>query len=181
MEQILIICASVALISILMIILVNQYNKFQLLIIKLNKGEASIGNILEEKYNILFRFSELLKNNVKVNKEDFDEFNLLNTNTTIYKLDKKIKEMNNVINKYLDNNEKLLKNNSIIKINKELQEANINLNGCKKYFNDNLITYNHLCSAFPSKIIAKIYKYKEKDFIEEDMKDELKILSENEA
>ena len=181
MEKIIIICILIAIIALLLIVMVNQYNKFQLLIIKLNKGESSIGNVLEEKYNILFRFSDLLKNNIKVEKEDFDEFNLLNTKSSIYKVDKKIREMNNVINKYLDNNEKLLKNNSIIKINRELQEININLNGCKKYYNDNLVNYNHLCNAFPSKIIAKIYKYKEKDFIDEDMKDELKILSNNDT
>ena len=55
---------------------------------------------------------------------------------------------------------------------------NINLNGCKKYFNDNLITYNHLCSSFPSKIIAFLYRYKPKEFIDEEIKEELKILVE---
>ena len=69
---------------------------------------------------------------------------------------------------------------SIKKAEKELQETNISLSGCKKYYNDNLIDYNHLCTAFPSKIIAKIYRYKVKDFIDEIIKDELKILNEPE-
>ena len=67
----------------------------------------------------------------------------------------------------MDNNEKLLKNESVININKELNEINITINGGKKYYNDNLIYYNHLCNAFPSNIIAKIKKYKEKDFLDE--------------
>ena len=76
----------------------------------------------------------------------------------------------------MDNNEKLLKNESIININKELNEINININGGKKYYNDNLIIYNHLCNAFPSNIIAKIKKYKEKEFLDDEIKEELKIL-----
>ena len=78
----------------------------------------------------------------------------------------------------MDNNEKLLKDESIIKVNKELNEINITINGGKKYYNDNLVYYNHLCNAFPSNIIAKIKKYKEKDFLDDEIKEELKILDE---
>ena len=56
--------------------------------------------------------------------------------------------MHNTINKYMDNNEKLLKEETIININKELQDVNVNLNGSKKFYNDNLTIYNHLCNSF---------------------------------
>ena len=180
MEIIVLICLITIIVALLLIVLVNQYNKFQLLIIKLTKGEQNINSLLQEKYNILIRYADILKNSVKIEKEDFEDFSLLNTTSSINKLDKKIKEMNNVINKYLDNNEKLVKNANIININKELHETNISLSGCKKYYNDNLISYNHLCTSFPSKIIAKLYRYKVKDFIDEVIKDELKILNDNE-
>ena len=72
-----------------------------------------------------------------------------------------------------------MKNNNIIKINKELNEVNMSLNGCKKYFNNNLIDYNNLCSSFPSKIIANLFHYQKKEFIDENIKDELKILNDN--
>ena len=137
METIIIICLVTIIVALLLIVLVNQYNKFKLLIIKITKGEQCINSLLQEKFNILVRYSDILKNSIKTNNEDFDEFSLLNTTSSIYKLDKKMKEMNNVINKYLDNNEKLIKNSNIISINRELQESNISLNGCKKYYNDN--------------------------------------------
>ena len=180
MKLIIIIGVGILIIFLLVITLIHQYNKFQLLIIKVNKGEQSISNALQDKYNILTRYYEILKNLIKTNKDDFEEFNLLNTKSSIYKLDKKVKEMNNIIDKYLDNNEKLIKNQNIIKINKELHESNISLNGCKKYYNDNLINYNHLCSSFPSKIVAKIYRYKVKDFIDEDLEKDFKILNKEE-
>ena len=87
--------------------------------------------------------------------------------------------MNNEINKYMDNNEKLMKNNNFIKIINELQETNLNLHGCKKYYNDNIVKYNNLCKKFPSKLISKLFKYREKEFLEDGNNYKLKILNEN--
>ena len=88
--------------------------------------------------------------------------------------------MNNEINKVMDNNENLLKDEAIININKELLDANISINGSKKFYNDNVILYNQLVNSFPSKIIAILFRYKEKEFMDEEIKEELKILEENE-
>ena len=133
--------------------------------------------IFTNKYNILIRYLDILKENkIDIPDEDYEDLKLINTKQPIDKLNKKIDNINNYVNKIMDNNEKLLKNESIININKELNEINININGGKKYYNDNLIIYNHLCNAFPSNIIAKIKKYKEKEFLDDEIKEELKIL-----
>ena len=169
----------VAIIGIILIILINQYNKFQWSNILINKGEINIENALNKKYNILIRYLDFLKEKkVDIKEEDYDKYKMLNLKQSINKLSNNIDEMNNLINHYMDNNEKLLKNETIINLNKELSEVNININGGKKYYNDNLILYNHLCSAFPSNIIAKIKRYKEKEFLDDEIKEELKILEE---
>ena len=169
----------IAIIGIILIVFINQYNKFQWSNTLIQKGEVNIVNALTNKYNILLRYMDLLKNNkVDITDKDYDEYKLLNLKQPINKLNKKINEMNNLINHYMDNNEKLLKNESIININKELNEANIHINGGKKYYNDNLVQYNNLCNAFPSNIIAKLKKYKEKEFLDTEIKEELKILDE---
>lgn len=169
----------IGIIGIILIITITSYNKYQWLLIKLDKGDTNITTALEKKYNILLRYVDFLKNNIELKEEAFDEYKLLNTKMPTHKLNKKIEDMNNIINKYMDNNEKLLKNKTIVNINKELLEVNITINGCKKYYNDNLIKYNHLCHAFPSNIIGKIFKYKEKDFLNEENKEQLKILDED--
>ena len=79
----------------------------------------------------------------------------------------------------MDNNEKLLKKEAIIGINKELNEVNISIDGSKKYYNENVILYNHLCHKFPSIILAKIFRYKDKEFLEENINENLKILNDN--
>ena len=163
----------------ILIMLINQYNKFQWTNILVNKGEVNINNALLKKYNVLMRYLDFLKDNkVDIKDEDYDKFKMINLKQSINKLNKSIDEMNNVINHYMDNNEKILKNETIINLNKELNEINININGGKKYYNDNLISYNHLCKAFPSNLIAKIKRYKEKEFLDDEIKEELKILEE---
>ena len=177
MNTIIIICLLIAIIGIIMIIFTLNYNKFQWIIIKLNKGEKIISNYLNQKHSILTRYTDILKENIDIDN-DLEEYKLINTKLSINNLNKKVNDFNNLINKYMDNNEKLLKNETIIKLNKELSEANISINGGKKYYNDNLTIYNHLCNAFPSKIVAKLKKYKEKNFVDGEIKEELKILEE---
>lgn len=171
----------IAIIGLLLIILITKYNEFQWQLIKIDKGETNIISSLEKKYNILLRYYDYLDETIKINNDSFDEYKLLNTKIAINKLNKKVNEMNNIINKYMDNNEKLLKQETIINFNKELFNINIAINGCKKYYNDNLEKYNHLVNSFPSKIIAKLFRYKVKDFMDEEIKDELKILSDDES
>lgn len=179
MSTIAIVGILISILGIILIILINQYNKFQWVNILVNKGESNINNALSKKYNILMRYLDFLKDNkVDIKDEDYDKYKMINLKQSINKLNKNIDEMNNVINHYMDNNEKLLKNETIINLNKELNEINININGGKKYYNDNLISYNHLCNAFPSNLIAKLKRYKEKDFLDDEIKEELKILEE---
>ena len=180
MDKLAIIGIIIAILGSILIIIITLYNKFQWLLIKLDKGESNISYALEKKYNILLRYYKFLEEKIKINDESFDEYKLLNTKISINKLNKKIIEMHNVINKYMDSNEKLLKNETIIKLNKELENINITINGCKKYYNKNLIDYNKLVNSFPSKIISKIFHYQKKEFIDEEIKDELKILEDDE-
>ena len=169
----------VAIIGIILIVLINQFNKFQWYNTLLDKGESSVIDSLEKKYDILLRYMEFLKNNkVDIKDEEMEEYKLLNTKQSINKMNDRVNDLNNTINRYMDNNEKLLKNETIINLNKELSETNININGGKKYYNDNLVVYNSLCNSFPSNIVAKLKKYKEKDFLDGETKEELKILEE---
>ncbi len=169
----------VAIIGSILIVIINQYNKFQWVNVLVDKGEANLETAFSKKYNILIRYLDILKENkIEIPDDEYSEFKLLNLKQSVDKINKKVDDLNNYINKIMDNNEKLLKNESIININKELNEINISINGGKKYYNDNLIIYNHLCNAFPSNIIAKAKHYKEKEFLDNEVKEELKILDE---
>ena len=123
-------------------------------------------------------FDFLKEKKIDIKEEDYDKYKMLNLKQSINKLNTNIGEMNNLVNHYMDNNEKLLKNETIINLNKEIDEINITINGGKKYYNDNLIIYNNLVNSFPSNIIAKVKRYKEKEFLDDEIKEEFKILEE---
>lgn len=179
MNIIVIIGIIIAIVGLMAIIFIIQYNKFLWSNILINKGETSITNALVKKYNILIRYFDFLKEKkIDVKEDEYDKYKMLNLKQPLNKLNNNINEMNNLINHYMDNNEKLLKNETIINLNKEINEINITINGGKKYYNDNLVLYNHLCNAFPSIIIAKLKHYKEKEFLDDEIKEELKILEE---
>lgn len=179
MDILIIIGIIVAIIGLILIILINQYNKFQWANVLVDKGETNLELAFTKKHDILVRYLDILKDNkIDIPEEEYDKYKLLSTTQSINKVNKSIEELTNYINKIMDDNEKLLKKEGIININKELNDINISINGGKKYYNDNLVIYNHLCNAFPSNIIAKIRKYKEKDFLDTDIKNELKILDE---
>ncbi len=168
----------IAIIGIILIILINKYNKFQWTNVLVNKGEANLENAFSKKHSILMRYLDILKDNkIDIPDEDYEKYQTINTKS-INKTNKEIEELVNYINNIRDKKKKLLKKEAIININKELSEINISINGGKKYYNDNLVVYNHLCNAFPSKIIAKLKKYHEKDFLDSEIKEELKILDE---
>ena len=179
MDILIIIGIVVAIIGVMLIILINSYNKFQWSITLIQKAEVNILSALEKKYNILLRYLDILKDNkVPVDDSECEEYKLLNLRKPVIELNKEIIKMNNTISKYMDTNEKLLKNETIININKELQDVDININGGKKFYNDNLTVYNNLCNSFPSIIISKIKRYKEKEYLDTEIKEELKILDE---
>ena len=177
MVLIIIICLIIAITSLIAIFLINKYNNFQWIGIKLNKAENNISSYLEIKYDILLRKFEFIKDNVTVDEDDFAEYKFLNTKISINKLNQNVKDLNNLINRYIDNNEELYKKETIENIDNELKNVNISLNSAKRYYNNHLKEYNNLCKSFPSKIIAQIFKYKTKEFIDEDVPDTLKILN----
>ena len=179
MILIVVICILVAIIALIAILIITKYNKFQWIKIKLDKGENNISSFLETKYDILLRKFEFLKNNITIDEDDFEEYKLFNTKLSIEKLNQNVNKLNNLINKYLDNFEELYKNETITKLDNEISNVNISINSSKKYYNKHLTEYNNLCNSFPSKIIAHIFKFKPKNFIDEDIPDTLKILNQD--
>lgn len=175
MEKYAIIGFIITIILLIIFWLVIQYNKFNWQKVKLQKGEINLLSLFEKKYQILCRIITFLKENTT---NEIKDLNYNFEQKDLYLLNKNLEKENNIINSYLDENEKIIKNTSFKKINQELIDINIAINGSKKYYNDNLTLYNHLCHAFPSKIIALLFKYKEKNFLDEELTYELKILKE---
>ena len=173
-----IICILIALLGIIAIIMIIEYHKYQWLITKLNKGENKLHKSLENKHQILLNYLAFLKDNISLPNTEFDEYQLINNNISLLEFDKLVTNFDNQIKTYINDNEKLLKKEELIIINNNLEEANSSIQGYKKYYNENISTYNNLLKSFPTNIVGKIFKYQTKDYLEEQTDEHFKILDE---
>ncbi len=153
----------------------NIHNRFKFYTIKLDKANEKIKEALLKKYDLLLKQIKLFKGKKKLKEEEYKDFIELDKNINVYELDKEIDIYSNKLEIVLENNEKLLKDVKIKNNKNDIEKIDVTIKGLKKYYNNTVDNYNKRLHKFPSSIIGKMYKYKEKElYIEEDKK--LKVL-----
>lgn len=176
-----IILGIIILVSIILIIEVSFYNKFQMTIIRISEAENNIDILLQKKF-------QLLERSIKIIEETDSKYQEDGLSTKLVKIkNKKInnfelnKELEKIVAEYrslLDLESKLGEISGIININFELIEVDNELNAAKKYYNEHIVSYNNLIRCFPSNIVAKLYRYRTKDFYKDEKIEILEILKE---
>ena len=149
----------------------NIHNRFKFYTIKLDKANEKIKETLLKKYNLLLQQIKLFKGKKKLKEEDYQDFINLDKDINVFELDNEITKYSNKLEKELEDNNKIIKDAKIKKNTNEIEKIDVTIRGLKKYYNNTIDNYNKRRNKFPSSIIAKIYKYGEKDkYIEEDNK-----------
>ena len=171
-----IILGIIVVISFLSFLFVIFYNKFQLAVIKIEKGEEDIDLYLQKKHELLERTRPVIKKALKT-KEFMNILDESNEELDNFENHMLLKKCYNELFKTLDENEKLLKSDTLVKILEELNENEENIVGAIKFYNDTVVEYNKLVVAFPSKIIALIKGYKKKDFYNNEKREIFEILN----
>lgn len=162
-------------ISLLFSIFIINYNKFQTAIIKISEAEENINILLKKKLELISR----VKNFIEDKKEDYkitgleklekQELNTFELNVELEKYNKKIMEITDYDKSVIFDDDEIL-------VIKELYNINTECLASERYYNDNVVTYNNLIKCFPSNIIAKICKYKFKDFYSNEKEEIFEIL-----
>ena len=80
--------------------------------------------------------------------------------------------------KLLDENEKLYKSEALVSIIEELNDNEDMIVGTINYYNDNVVEFNKLVVSFPSKLIAFLFRYKKKQFHNNEKREMYEILNE---
>ena len=89
MDILLIVGIIIAIIGIILIILITQYNKFQWTNILVDKGEANLETAFTKKHNILIRYLDILKDNkIDIPEEDYDKYRLISLAQPVSTLNK---------------------------------------------------------------------------------------------
>lgn len=172
------ILAIVIVISLILLIITFFYNKFSFAIIKIEEAENNIDVLFEKKIDLLERARQIVKKELKL-KEFMDDIEFL-SETTInhFEMNNSLKTLHNEFNKILDEHEKLYKSEALVAIIEELNANDEAILGSTKFYNDNVVVFNQLVGSFPSNIVALLWKYKKKDFYNNEKKEMYEILNE---
>lgn len=155
----------IVIIIICLILYVTFFNNINESIIRVNEAEVRIDNNLRDKFDLLNRLVSLLKNQVELDNKAFqDIFKLRARKISNFELDRILTGSYNEFLAIYDSNKKLRENDDIYKANKQLQLIDEELVTLREYYNANILKYNKLIKKFPTNIIAKIKKYKERPF-----------------
>lgn len=173
-----IILGTIIVISLVLLIITIFYNKFNFAIIKIEEAESNIDTLFEKKIELLERARQIVKKELKL-KEFMDDIEFL-SETTInhFEMNNSLRTLQNEFNKILDEHEKLYKSESLLSIIDELSSNDEAILGSTKFYNDNVVIFNQLVGSFPSSIVAVLWKYKKKDFYNNEKKEMYEILNE---
>lgn len=169
---------AVIVISIILMIITIYYNKFRFAIIKIEEAESNIEILFEKKIQLLERTRPIIKKELKL-KEYLDDIEFLNeSQINHFEMNNSLKELHSELNKILDEHEKLYKSEALLSIIEELNSNEEAILGSTKFYNDNVVIFNQLVSGFPSNLVALLWRYKRKDFYNNEKKEMYEILNE---
>ena len=153
----------------------NIHNRFKFYTIKLDKANEKIKDALLKKHDLLLKQIKLFKGKKKIKEEEYQDIINLDKNIDVFELDNIIELYSNKLETVLENNNKIIKDAKIKKNTNDLEKSDVTIKGLKKYYNNTVENYNKRIHKFPSSIIAKMYKYDDKEpYNDEDKK--LKVL-----
>lgn len=150
------------------------YNKINETIIRVDEAENRIDTNLRDKYDVLNRCVSLFKNKITLDQDAFkDIIKLRARKISNFDLDRILVNSYNEFLTIYENNPSLRESDEIYKASKQLEIINEELITLRNYYNANILNYNKMIKKFPTNIIAKIKKYKERPFYDlKNMKDE---------
>ena len=158
---------------ILLTIFLVKGNKLKLLNLKINEAEKNVSEVLNDKHEQLKKINEIMKSK---DKEDFlknidtiELSNYIEFNRELSKYDKDIIELT-------DYNKEIVFDEDEERELEKLAKINVNRLAIEKYYNDNVVIYNEEIDKFPSNIISKFKKYKEKELFSNEKEEIFEIL-----
>lgn len=164
-------------ISILMLFIKSFLNKVGIYEIKINEANKNIDILLEKKLNLLTKTKEKIKDSIEDNfMEKLPK--IKNQSLDNLELDTQIKLMQKELKEILEYNKKIILDDEANILLKNLEKADIDLIGTKKYYNDNAEIYNNLISKFPMSIISKVKRHHYLETYDNKKEEEFEILKE---
>lgn len=161
-------------ICIVMIWIINTYNKYQALIIRINESEASIDTTLRKRFDLLNKSIGIIKSNTEETQVLEIIPKLRSKKLSNFELDRQLYEAINEYGIYKQKYNDLKNNTDFLKIDIEINETESEIVAYRKYYNNIITDYNKLAKTFPSNLIGMVCNYKKKTYFDgKNMDDEI--------
>jgi hypothetical protein len=157
--------------SILGLVYVLYYNTFQKYLIKIQEVENRIDEALRNQYDLLGEIAIFIRENTKEEAlKSLDEIE--KDNISSFDLERKLVSLVKEVYEIRLQHRDLIKMENFINMDFSLKENQAKIEGYTAYYNDNISKFNHLVRIFPSNIVAKFSRFREKTFYDgKDMTD----------
>ena len=153
-------------ICIILIWIINTYNKYQAHIIRINEAEASIDTTLRKRFDLLNKSISIIETNTKEKNVLEIIGKLRSKKLSNFDLDRQLYDAINEYTKYKEKYNDLKNNTDFLKIDIELNETESEIVALRKYYNDIITDYNKIAKTFPSNLVGIICKYKKKTYFD---------------
>ena len=161
-------------VCIILIWIINTYNKFQAFIIRINESEACIDTVLRKRFDLLNKSIGIIETNTKEKNVLEIIGKLRSKKLTNFELDRHLYDAINEYGVYKEKYSDLKNNTDFLKIDIELNASEAEIVALRKYYNDIITDYNKLAKTFPSLLVAKVFKYKKRTYFDgKNMDDEI--------
>ena len=163
----------IVIVCILGIIYIINYNKMQYLKTKIEQSEGIIDDTLRDRFDLLVKADNIVKNVLKDNKEYFKEYiNVKSDTITNFEMDRKLKNGFNLLLKFKGDYKELENNKDLKEIFINIKESDEKITAATEYYNKNTNELNGYIRKFPSNVVAKISHMEIKPFFDgKDMND----------
>lgn len=153
----------IIILTIIGLIYAVYYNSFQKYLVKINEVEGMIDTSLRERFDLLNKASDFIKENAK--QEVMKELGEIKSDElTSFELERKLVALTREFYEARLSNRNLVKKDNFINLDFAIKENEAIVDGYTSYYNDCISKYNKLVRMFPSNMIAKICKFEERTY-----------------
>ena len=147
----------------LAIICITKYNNISRTNLKINDAEVSIDENLRNMYDLIIKGINIIEKNTNAESKTLEEIKKIKSNQySNFEVDRMLSKAHKELLRINDDYDKLSRNKNFKEIKDDLTNIEEKLTALRTFYNKYTSKYNLLLSTFPTNIIAKFGRYKQK-------------------
>lgn len=156
-----------ALIILITLWYIAEYNSFQRLIIKVNEAKSGIDIALTKRFDTLTKLLQVVKQYTKHESDTLEKvIRLRQTGASYYEINSELQKIYDQVKLQVENYPELRSSETYLNLQTAISENEEYLSAARRFYNSAIKSYNIKIKSFPSSIIANYKNYEVLEFFE---------------